>query len=968
MEKPSYKDSIRLPKTNYSMKANSIELAKRISEHWNNLDIYSKIREKSKGNPKFILHDGPPYANGNIHLGTALNKILKDILVKGNQVIGKDAPFVAGWDCHGLPIEWKVEEKYKKKGIKKEEIEVVKFRQECREFAKHWLDIQKEEFKSLGVIADYKKPYITMEFESEALIYKEITKVLMNGGLYLGKKPIMWSTVEKTALAEAEVEYHDKISDEIYVGFKINQTSVEFNQYENAYMVVWTTTPWTIPANKALAFNPHIAYALYEVVKVDDESLVNQGINLVVAKSVASSVMAKLKVLEYNEIAEIPPVAESQSGDDKLNINHPFNSFKMQHPLHGLGEIYNFLRNIYPAPFVEEGVGTGIVHMAPAYGLDDFHLVNNINKKITNNEEKISLKDSINDNGTYKEEIPLFASQHIFKAQGAVGVENSIINEIYNNNTLFGHFKLKHSYPHSWRSKAPLIYRLTSQWFLNLENNNVREKALNAINNDIKFFPSTGKNRLESMVKNRPDWCLSRQRLWGVPIAIFVNTKTEEVLKDDEVNKKIIKAFKKEGADAWFKQDPLDFLNGTKFEESKHEYRAVYDVIDVWFDSGSTHAFVLNQRKELQAPADVYLEGSDQHRGWFQSSLLENIAAEHKSLPYKALLTHGFVLDKSGKDKMSKSLGNVVTPQQIIDKHGVEILRLWVANSDYQEDIKFSDEILKQQIDIYRKIRNTLRYMLGNLTHYSDDIKVEYKDLPNLEQYILHKIQSLNKKFAECFEKNYEFHRIFNEIYNFITLDLSAFYFDIRKDSLYCDSSQSLTFKSTLTVINILFDYLVKWLSPFISFTAEEAYLERYKETNETNSIMLSSLNSIPDVWSNDNVYQAWEKIKNVRKEVLSIIETERANKVIGSSLEAEVTIYAKSDYLKLLNSIDFASVCIVSSIILKPLDEFKGEENQSDFYIVFNKKEGHKCVRCWKIFDKVYNDICERCNSVVTE
>ncbi|MGV3278585.1 isoleucine--tRNA ligase [Rickettsiales bacterium LUAb2] len=926
-EKVNYKDTVRLPKTNFPMKANLKDLAIKVRENWDNLNIYSAIRLQSKGLPKFILHDGPPYANGNIHMGTSLNKVLKDFIIKGYQLMGYDAPYVPGWDCHGLPIEWKIEENYKKNNINKNDINVLEFRAECRKFADHWLNVQKQDFKDLGVIADFDNPYITMTNRAEALIYKEITKCLMQGNLYLGKKPVMWSVIEETALAEAEVEYYDKVSDAVFVGFKV----AEFNKqlWQDALAVVWTTTPWTLPANEAITYNDKINYGLYEVISVSEGSLVKPKTKLIIAEDLASSVLNSLLV----------------TANKLLDTNIGLNSLKVEHPLYKAG--YNKVVNAYVGDFVETTVGSGIVHTAPAYGIDDF----NIGKQ-----HSLPSLDVLNDNGTYKDDVVLFAGQHIFK------VNPMVIEKLQECNTLLRHDKLKHSYPHSWRSKAPLIYRLTSQWFLNLDHNKVREKAVSAIANDITFLPKSGENRLMSMVKNRPDWCLSRQRLWGVPMAMFKHKKTEELLKDDEVNQKIIDAFLEEGSDAWYKGDVYRFLTS---KYNKDDYIAIHDVIDVWFDSGSTHAFVLRDRAELQAPADLYIEGSDQHRGWFQSSLIESILSYGKS-PYKTLITHGFVLDQKGQ-KMSKSLGNIINPKEIIDKYGIEILRLWVVNSNYQDDVRIGDEILKQQVDVYRKIRNTIRYMLGNLSYFKQSHVVEYNDLPELEKWLLHKIYVVNTKFENCFKQNYEFHHLFNEIYNFITLDCSAFYFDICKDTMYCDAEDDIKFKSSLTVNNILFDYLIKWLTPFITYTAEEAYKER---GGEKESIVFERLIAPKSNWFNEQLVNKWERIKQIRKVVLAAIEIERANKVIGSSLEAEPTIYLTDEDLTLLEDIDFATICIISGVKLdkftnKPASSFI-DNTVSNVAVVFNKKQGEKCERCWKIVEQTNNSLCARCESVL--
>lgn len=912
----SYKDTIRLPKTNFPMKANLRDLTTAIQQKWQDEDIYNKLREQNKEKPKFILHDGPPYANGNIHLGTALNKILKDIIVKGRNLLGFNSPLVFGWDCHGLPIEWKIEENFKKAGKNKEEIDIVEFRAECRKFAAHWLNIQKGEFKKLGLIGDFNNPYITMDYKAEALIYKEITKFIMGKNIYLGKKPVMWSVVEKTALAEAEIEYIDKVSDAIYVGFPVVEANKDI--WQDALTVIWTTTPWTIPGNQAIAYNPEIIYGLYEVTALKEGSFLQEGTKVIVAKELAEKLFNEFLVSEYKLLDEQTGLA----------------NFKAKHPLYDSG--FSKIVPLLPAEYVDIAMGSGLVHTAPSYGLDDFYLAQ---------KHKVIPVDVINDDGIYKDEVPLFAGKHIFK------VAPIVIDELQHCGTLVQKNKINHSYPCSWRSKAPLIYRLTKQWFLSLEHNNLREKVLTDINQNITFLPSAGKRRMYSMVEQRPDWCLSRQRLWGVPLAMFVHKDTEELLRDDETNNNIYKAFLQEGSDAWFNGDPKRFLSN---KVKKEDYLPVFDVVDVWFDSGCTHVFVLRDREELQTPADIYIEGSDQHRGWFQSSLIESKASFGES-PYKTIITHGFVLDEKGQ-KMSKSLGNVINPLEVIDKYGLDILRLWVTNSDYQEDVRVGESILKQQADVYRKIRNTLRYMLGNLGYFKEEQKVAYSELPELEQLVLHHIYTLHQSFKVCFLENYEFHTFFNKLYNFITVDLSAFYFDIRKDSLYCDSNKDIKFKSTLTVMDIVFNYIVKWLAPFISITAEEAFLERY---HNQKSILLETMVDTPAHWLNNELFEKYEYIKEVRKKVYTLLEEARANKIIGSSLEAEPIIYAHKDKIQLLQGVDLSAICITSGVDLRYF-------NENTIKIEFQKKQGSKCERCWKIENVNQNNLCQRCQEVL--
>jgi len=749
------KENLNLPKTSFSMRANLPQKEPDILNFWDKIDLYKKHRNSSKGKEKFILHDGPPYANGHIHMGTALNKILKDIVTRFHQMDNKDSNYVPGWDCHGLPIEWKIEEQYKKNKKNKDDVPVGEFRKECREFANKWIDIHIKEFKRLGVIGDWKNYYSTMSFEAEAGIVRELGKFLLDGSLYKGFKPILWSTVEKTALADAEVEYKDHVSNTIYAGFKVENS--KNNSLKDSSVIIWTTTPWTIPANRALAYNKDLEYSL---VKVEDTSSDFKNQNIIVASKLLETTVKENGLEKYK-------IIDTFKGSD-------FEETICSHPLKKLG--YNFKVPMLEAQFVTLEQGTGIVHTAPSHGPDDFNLCL---------KHGIKAIDTIDDNGRYTNNIPSFKGIHIFKA------DQLIIDKLKEEQKLLGNGKLTHSYPHSWRSKAPLVHRATQQWFISMESHELRKKALKAID-ETDFYPKKGKERIRSMIELRPDWCISRQRTWGVPLPIFVSKKTNEVLKDPEVIENIAKIYEKEGSDCWFTDDSQKFL-GNKY--NKKDFIKSTDICEVWFDSGSTHSFVLEKRDDLKWPASMYLEGSDQHRGWFHSSLLESCGTRGRA-PYESILSHGFVVDGKGF-KMSKSTGNIISPADILKKYGADILRVWVAASDYAEDLRLDFSILDQHAESYRKIRNTFRFLLGNLQDQKTDINFNSDKVlnwPDLEKYMLHKIYLLDQNYKFYF-REYNFHKLYKDLLNFCSQDLSAFYFDIRKDTLYCDGKDSQTRK-----------------------------------------------------------------------------------------------------------------------------------------------------------------------------
>ncbi len=893
------KSQINLPKTAFSMKANLPTREPEILKLWKNINLYDELRNSRKGKEKFVLHDGPPYANGNIHMGTALNKILKDIIIKFHQMDGKDSVYVPGWDCHGLPIEWKIEEQYKKNKKNKNEVPIVEFRKECRAFAEKWIDVHKVQFKRLGVVGDWDNYYSTMSFDAEAQIVRELGKFLKEGSLYRGFKPVLWSTVEKTALADAEVEYQDHKSDTIYASFPVKSSNIK--ELNNCNIIIWTTTPWTIPANRALAYNDNLDYLLIEI--NDEGDFKNKKI--VLAEALIESVVKECEIKNYKNLKKF-------KGKD-------FKDTVCRHPFFEIG--YDYDIPMLEARFVTTEQGTGIVHCAPSHGPDDFNLcLNNGIKAI----------ETVDGDGKYTKNVKLFEGNHIFKANPIVIEKLKIQKKLLSNG------ELVHSYPHSWRSKAPLVHRATPQWFISMDSHKLRNKALKAID-ETTFYPSKGKERLKSMIETRPDWCVSRQRVWGVPLPIFINKKTNEILVDNDVFENIAKIYEKEGSDCWFSDDPQKFL-GKKYKAK--DFEKLSDIVEVWFDSGSTHSFVLEKRKDLKWPASMYLEGSDQHRGWFHSSLLESCGTRDKA-PFESILSHGFVVDGKGL-KMSKSLGNVIAPEDILKKYGADILRIWVASSNYAEDLRIDYSILDQHAESYRKIRNTFRYLLGNLNDIfvDEDLeKTDIKKLPELEQFMLHKIYSLDKNFNKYF-RNYDFHNLYKELLNFCTVDLSAFYFDIRKDTLYCDPKDSKKRKSTLLLLNIILNSLLKWFAPILSFTTEEIYQLVSKKKK---SIHLESFLIFPKEFENPEINNKWTQLLKIRDICNLSIEEKRGNKEIGSSLEASLLLKLSEKDLKVTEGVDLSEVCITSEVII--------EKNKNENIEVKTKKaEGDKCPVCWKI------------------
>ena len=984
---PDYSSTVFLPETSFPMRAGLPAREPEWLARWERIRVYDRLREKT-GRTAFTLHDGPPYANGHLHIGHALNKVLKDMVVRSQQMMGRDARYVPGWDCHGLPIEWKIEEQYRAKGLNKDDVDTVAFRQECRKFAEGWVDIQRDEFKRLGITGNWADPYLTMDYHAEAVIAEEFMKFVMNGSLYQGSKPGMWSPVEKTALAEAEVEYHDHTSHQVWVRFRVVEvgpglsfgtdpespaplsppTAKDFFPEADALgkssVLIWTTTPWTIPQNRAVAFNPGITYCIYRLNEVAEGSAARAGETVVVARNLAKGVFEQAKVTSYDEVCIV-----SFGDDSKLTLAHPFRNIEG-----GNGE-WDYDVPLLPGDHVTDDAGTGFVHTAPSHGDDDYQLGLKFGLPMTYNVEP---------DGSYRPDLPLFGGQHIILPDGKEGPANvSVIKQLAYSGALFAKGKLKHSYPHSWRSKAPVIYRNTPQWFVAIDKplddglstygDTIRQRALNSINQLVTWTPATGRNRLHSMIEARPDWVLSRQRAWGVPLTAFVKkgakpTDPDFLLRNAEVNARIVAAFEAESADVWYMEGFKDrVLSGVV---NTSDYEQITDVLDVWFDSGSTHAFVLRDRPDgsVDGLADLYLEGTDQHRGWFHSSMLQACGTKGRA-PYRGVLTHGFTLDEKGM-KMSKSLGNTTAPQEVINEYGADILRLWVAQADYTVDLRIGKEILKGTADSYRRLRNTMRFLLGNLAGFNDAEMVPVADMPEGERFILHRLAELDAEVRDGYAR-YDFQGVFTKLFNFATTDLSAVYFDIRKDTLYCDPADSLARRACRTVLDIVFHRLTTWLAPILVFTMEEVWLERFP--GDMSSVHLVDMPDTPRSWLDEALADKWNRVREVRRVVTGALEVQRTAKVIGASLEAAPEVFVTSAMKQLLQTVAFADLCITSDISVLDSAAPGGAfalADTPDVAVVFQPAKGQKCVRCWKVLPDVgthrHAGVCARCDAAL--
>ncbi|MEQ8825103.1 MAG: isoleucine--tRNA ligase [Filomicrobium sp.] len=983
-------DTLYLPQTDFPMRAGLPKLEPKLLERWAKIDLYAKLRDASAGKHKFVLHDGPPYANGNIHIGHALNKVLKDVVVKSQQMLGHDSNYVPGWDCHGLPIEWKIEEQYRSKGKNKDEIPINEFRAECREFAAKWVDIQREEFKRLGIVGDWDNPYLTMAFPAEATIADELMKFAMSGQLYRGSKPVMWSVVEKTALAEAEVEYEEHTSDQVWVKFPVvasagfsrgspsSEAADRSLMMQASSVVIWTTTPWTIPGNRAISFSHKIKYGIYKITEAPDGNWASVGEQFVLADGLAEAVMKSAKVEAFERLGDV--AATDLAGSI------------CAHPLRGQG--YDFDIPLLDGDHVTDDTGTGFVHTAPGHGADDYIIWTANQKTLRERGIDTTIPFTVNADGTFTDQAPGFEGKRVLKENGDKGDANeAVIKALAEARMMVARARLKHQYPHSWRSKKPVIFRNTPQWFIRMDgavlpapttrdsaatgssvagNRSLRELALDEIKR-VEWVPEAGENRITGMIANRPDWVVSRQRAWGVPITVFRNTEADEIIpgptfaKSAELAERIKSAFAEKGADVWFEDGAKErFLDGLVDDPSQWEQ--VRDVLDVWFDSGSTHAFTLQDPEQFPGLAGIerakdgghdrvmYLEGSDQHRGWFHSSLLESCGTRGHA-PYDAVLTHGFVLDEKGQ-KMSKSLGNVVAPQDVMAKSGADILRLWVAASDYSDDLRIGPEIIKTFADSYRKLRNSVRWMLGALAHFKESDRVEVADMPELEKLILHRLSEIGPEVRTAYAE-YDYRKVVAVLTHFLNTDLSAFYFDIRKDALYCDPPSSARRKAALTVIDETLKATTLWLAPILSFTSEEAWLARYP--SETDSVHLHEFPLISRLWRNEEVAERWEKVRKVRRVVTGALEIERAEKRIGSSLEAAPEIYVNdSELSEALDGVDLAEVCITSGVDLKWGEAPEGAFKLDDVPgvgVISKAAEGKKCARSWRITTDVGSD-----------
>ncbi len=943
-EKPSrdYRETVFLPDTPFPMRAGLPQKEPQILERWAQIDLYNAIRKvrQDAGAELFVLHDGPPYANGAIHIGHALQKTLKDFVVRSRFLLGYDVDYVPGWDCHGLPIEWKIEEELRGQGRRKDEVSKAEFRERCREYAAHWIGVQMAGFKRLGVLGDWAHRYATMDYSSEAAIVAEFHKFVASGQLYRGSKPVMWSPVERTALADAEVEYHDHVSPTIWVKFPVVEGS---DAARNASVVIWTTTPWTIPANRAVSYSEQIDYAVYQVEAMETdlafEPWAKPGDRLIVAEKLVADVMAAAKVAQYRKVEAID-----------------CRGMVLAHPLAALDSHYGFQVPMLAGDHVTDDAGTGFVHTAPGHGADDYVVW------MAHGHREIP--ETVDADGAYYDHVPLFGGLKVLETEGKKAgkfgpANNAVIEKLIEAGALLARGRLEHSYPHSWRSKAPVIFRNTPQWFIRMDEpledaahggRSLRETALDAIE-ATTFYPAAGKNRIRSMVESRPDWLISRQRAWGAPLAMFVDKETNQPLHDPEVDRRIVEAIAQEGADAWFNRPVTDFLGN----HEPDRYEKVEDILDVWFDSGSTHAFTLENRAHTHWPADLYLEGSDQHRGWFQSSLLESSGTRGRA-PYDAILTHGFTMDENG-EKMSKSKGNVVDPETVIRESGAEIIRLWAAMIDYSDDSRIGKTVLQTTSDAYRKLRNTVRYLLGAIEGFDEAEAVPLDQMPPLERFILHRLWELDIEVRTAY-RGFLFQDVVRPVTEFCQVELSSLFFDIRRDALYCDRPDSVRRRAARTVMAAVFERLTAWLSPLMPFTTEEAWLTRHPDA-VSNSLRV--IPETPGAWRNDDEAARWAKVQAVTSVVTGALEIERREKRLGAALEAAPKVYIDDpDLLGAFAGLDAAEVFRTSQATLAtgagPADAFSLPEVEG-VAVEPLRAEGRKCARSWRILPEVGSD-----------
>jgi isoleucyl-tRNA synthetase len=950
-----YRETVFLPDTPFPMRAGLPQKEPQILARWAQIDLYNATRKarQAAGAKLFVLHDGPPYANGAIHIGHALQKTLKDFVVRSRFALGYDVDYLPGWDCHGLPIEWKVEEELRAKGRRKDEVSKAEFRARCREYAEHWIGVQMDGFKRLGVIGDWENRYATMDYASEAAIVAEFHRFVASGQLYRGSKPVMWSPVERTALADAEVEYHDHTSPTVWVKFPVIEGS---DAAKSASVVIWTTTPWTIPANRAVSYNPDIAYSVFVVDAMEEglafEPWAAAGDRLIVADKLAADVMAAAKVAKFHKVEAVD-----------------CQGMVLAHPLAGLDGHYGFQVPMLAGDHVTDDAGTGFVHTAPGHGADDYIVW------LAHGHREIP--DTVDPDGAYYDHVPLFGGLKVLETEGKKAgkfgpANGAVMDKLIEAGNLLARGRLEHSYPHSWRSKAPVIFRNTPQWFIRMDEpledkahggRTLRETALEAID-ATAFYPAAGRNRIRAMVEDRPDWLISRQRAWGSPLAMFVDNQTGHPLHDEAVNQRIVDAMKAEGADAWFTRPSSDFLGN----HDPDRYEKIEDILDVWFDSGSTHAFVLEDRANTHWPADLYLEGSDQHRGWFQSSLLESSGSRGRA-PYDAILTHGFTMDEAG-EKMSKSKGNVVDPEVVIRESGAEIIRLWAATIDYSDDSRIGKTVLQTTSDAYRKLRNTVRYMLGALADFSDTERLPVAEMPPLERFILHRLWELDRDVRAAYEA-YVFQDVARALIEFCQNELSSLFFDIRRDALYCDRPDSARRRAARTVMDAVFERLTIWLAPLTPFTMEEAWTTRFPDAA---SNCLRVFPETPAAWRNDAEAARWAKVQAVTSVVTGALEVERREKRLGAALEASpVVSVADADLRAAFDGLDAAEVFRTSAASLAagdgPASAFRLPE-QAGVAVDPKLSAGHKCARCWRILPEVSAPkfLCERCDDAVAQ